>query len=40
MMLKNLLTQMCAVKMQIYLGCGYALMPQHLLYGSQVGASL
>ena len=40
MMLQNLLTQMCAVKMQIYLGCGYAFMPQHLLYGSQICAPL
>ncbi len=38
MVVEYLLAQARTVEMQVYLGRGYALVAEHLLYGAQVGA--
>lgn len=39
MMQKYFFAQMRAVQMQIDFGCAYRFVSEHLLYGSEVGAS-
>ena len=37
---ENLVAQVCAVEVEIYLCGSYRFMPKHLLYGTQVGTTV